>query len=75
MPSGYTRLLPAEGPSFEPWVVPTEPVGIYHPVIDAPDDPLYTADEDFIQMMTLRSQLFLFFLFDVDKKGEKKLEI
>ena len=48
MPTGYTRSLPAEGPPFEPWVVPTEPVGVYRLIIDEPDDPLYTANKDFI---------------------------
>ena len=48
MPSGYSRTLPSEGPPFETWIVPTEPTGIYCLVIDAPDDPLYTADKDFI---------------------------
>ena len=47
MPSYYTHPLPAEGPPFEPWVVPTEPVGMYHLVVDEPDDPLYV-DKDFI---------------------------
>jgi len=39
--------LPANGPPFEPFVVPTEPVGVYRPVVDKPDDPLYD-DKDFI---------------------------
>ena len=48
MPTSYTRPLPAEGPPFEPQVVPTQPVGVHRPVVDEPDAPLYTADEDFI---------------------------
>ena len=28
--------------------MPTELVGVYHPVVNAPDDQLYFADEDFI---------------------------
>ena len=47
MPSSYTRPLPVEGPPFEPCVVPSEPIGVYHPIIDGPDDSLY-ADKDFL---------------------------
>ena len=48
MPTGYTRRLLADGPPFEPWVVPTEPISVYHLVIDEPDAPLFIVDEDFI---------------------------
>ena len=44
---GYTRHLPAEGPPFEPWVMPSELVGMYRPVVDKTVDLLY-ADKDFI---------------------------
>ena len=47
MPIGYTHSLPTEGPPFEHWVVPSEPVGMHRPVVDETDDPLY-ADKDFI---------------------------
>ena len=47
MPSGYTRPLPTGGPPFEPWVMPSEHVGMYHLIIDEPDDSLH-ADKDFI---------------------------
>ena len=48
MPTGYTRPLPAEGPPFELWIMPTESVGVHRPVIDELDAPLFTVDEDFI---------------------------
>jgi len=44
----YTHPIRAKGPPFEPWVVPTEPVGVYRLVVDEPNVPLYTADKDFI---------------------------
>ena len=48
IPSGYARPLPSEGPPFDPWVVPTELVGVYRSVTDPLDDLSYVANSDFI---------------------------
>ena len=45
-PMPFVHPLSAEGPSFELWVVPSEPVGVYRLIVDEPDS-LY-ADKDFI---------------------------
>ena len=48
VPIGYTHPLLVEGPSFEPQVVPKEPTGVYHLIVDEHDAPLYNTDEDFV---------------------------
>ena len=48
IPFGYTRLLPAKSPPFEPSVVPTYPVSAYRLIVNAPNGQLYTTDEEFI---------------------------
>ena len=72
MPSGYTRSLSSDGPTFEPWVVPTELLGVYCPVVDAPDDPLYAADKDFIPSDDAQKWVIPFPPFWCWQKGEEK---
>ena len=68
--TSYTSLLLVEGPPFELWIAPTEPIGVYRPVVDEPETPFYTADQDFIGM----SELFLVsHLLDVDKRKKRSL--
>jgi len=65
---GLLHLSPS-GPPFDPWTVSTEPTDVYRPAIDSPDDPLFALDMDFIEEQDWS------LLFDVDKKGEKYLEL
>ena len=39
---------PSSGPSFDPWITPSDPTYVYRAVIDPPDDPYSAPDPDFI---------------------------
>ena len=39
MPDGFTRPLPATGPPFNPWVIPSDASEMYHSAPGRPKDP------------------------------------
>ena len=70
MPSGYTHPLPAEGPLFEPWVMPSEPVSVYRSIVNELDDSLY-ANKDFIPDTPTSELLLVPHLFLSIKMGRR----
>ena len=39
IPDGFTHPLPATGPPFDPWVIPSDASEMYRSVPAPPDDP------------------------------------
>jgi len=49
LPYVYAQSLLPSGPPFNPWIEPSKPTDVYHPVIDLADDSHFVADTDFIK--------------------------
>ena len=58
------------GPPFNPWIVLSNPFKVYRPVVDPPHDAHFMPDTSFSN----EDDTWVFYLFDIDKKGEKKKE-